>query len=196
MFLQESSLSRVYSLFNSKDILNPVGIVSAFRGENTYQKNLSRQNSLKSDVRSLGYGFIELIGHFIETNEETLKEVDVTEESLCVIGNLQKETNIAVYEDTFMDNILKLAQKFNQESVIIKTTTGIYLIKTSNGKVLEKFNTLSINDLKKYLSEEEVFYSQLKKKKDRLFRFYETKTRTETINILREHNIEQYEGLW
>ena len=54
MILGESSLSRVYSLFNSRDILNPVGIVSAFRGNNTYQKNLSLQSSLKSNVRSLG----------------------------------------------------------------------------------------------------------------------------------------------
>ena len=196
MFLQESSLSRVYSLFNSKDILNPVAIVSAFRGENTYQKNLSLQNSLKSDVRSLGYGFIELIGHFTE-NKGTQEEADVTEESLCVIGNIRRETDIKVYQDTFIKNILKLGQKYDQESVIIKTTEGTSLVEANNGEVIMKFNGFSIKQLKDYLTSEVTAYSELKKKKNRLFSFYETRLReAEKVNIIKEHNINQYEGLW
>ena len=193
MFLNESSLSRVYTLFNSKDILNPVGIVSAFRGNNTYQKNLSLQSSLKSNVRSLGYGFIELIGHFTE-NKGTPDEVDVTEESLCVIGNLQKETDIKVYEYMFTNNILKLGQKYDQESVIIKTTEGTRLMET-NGEVIMKFNGFSIKQLQDYLSSESAAYSELKKKKNRFFNFYESR-QTEKLNIIREHNINQYKGLW
>ena len=198
MFLEESSLSRVYSLFNSKDILNPVSIISAFRGNNTYQKNLNLQSSLKSDIRSLGYGFIELIGHFTE-NKGTPEEVDVTEESLCVIGNIRKETDIKIYEDTFIKNILKLGRKYNQESVIIKTTQGTNLIEASNGEIIIKFNGFSIKQLTDYLRSEDAAYSELKKKKNRYFNFYEARRireYIEKVSIIREHNIKQYEGLW
>ena len=151
------------------------------------------QSSLKSNVRSLGYGFIELIGHFTE-NKGTPDEVDVTEESLCVIGNLQKETDIKVYEYMFTNNILKLGQKYDQESVIIKTTEGTRLMET-NGEVIMKFNGFSIKQLQDYLSSESAAYSELKKKKNRFFNFYESR-QTEKLNIIREHNINQYKGLW
>ena len=47
LILNETSLSRIFNWFNNKDILNPVAVITAYRGDKTPKENESRNNKLK-----------------------------------------------------------------------------------------------------------------------------------------------------
>ncbi len=82
--ITEISLSRVISHFKNKDI--PVGIISAFRDENPYNKNVGLNKELASKFKSSGYGYVFVDGAWMESQEDgTTKEVSET--SILVIGN-------------------------------------------------------------------------------------------------------------
>ena len=56
MNIVETSTSRIYKHLTDK---YTCAIISAFRGENPLKVNLERHLQLKSDVRELGFGYIE-----------------------------------------------------------------------------------------------------------------------------------------
>lgn len=97
-FITESSLSRIW-----KHIENGqgFGVISPFRREFSMEQNEKRYIDLKSRVKSKGYGFIELIGGFIEDG------VPVREKSLFIPG-IKK------------DDLISWGQEFDQYSVIFK----------------------------------------------------------------------------
>src|SRR6187549_370391 len=43
-----------------------IGILTAFRGENTYKKNKQLNKQLADDIRSAGFGFVNISGSYIE----------------------------------------------------------------------------------------------------------------------------------
>jgi len=59
-------------------------VVSAFRGEHDRAKNLAATGKLKSAVRAAGYGFIPLVGYWVETHAETGEEKKQEELSLLI----------------------------------------------------------------------------------------------------------------
>ena len=62
----ESSISRIYKHLTDK---YTCAIISAFRGENPLKVNLERHLQLKSDVRELGFGYIEFTSRWVEDGE-------------------------------------------------------------------------------------------------------------------------------
>ena len=79
--ITESSLSRVLSHVHNRYL----GMISASRGENTPEQNDKATRELKNDIRSAGFGFINVLGSYIE-NAGTEEERKVSERSFLVIG--------------------------------------------------------------------------------------------------------------
>lgn len=84
--------------------------------------NKERHQSLKKDIRKLGYGYIEVDGNYtyeamkIPDVNLIVDNMNVEEESLLVPGG----GNLSLEEvHTFREDIIQLGKKYNQESVIV-----------------------------------------------------------------------------
>jgi len=121
-YLVESSLSRIWQLVE-EDKYN-FGIVSAYVGILSKKDNEQNHFKLKSSVREMGYGYIEMRGGY--------KEVTgfVMEKSLLIpcINKLE---------------LIGLGEKFNQESVIYKNKFEFVEIGSNSifgtGKLIRNF---------------------------------------------------------
>jgi len=117
MNIQEASLARVWQHFENPE--TAVGILTAFRGEYTYEQNVTRNRSLAADVRRLGYGFFYVDGYWIE-NQGTDQERPVKEDSVFVVGRTD--------DQNFSNNIHNLGNQYNQEAVIVKDSSGTKIV--------------------------------------------------------------------
>lgn len=109
----ESSLSRVWQHYNDPN--KSIGLLTAFRGDHTYEENVARNKSLAADVRNAGYGFFYVDGNWIE-NQGSADERKVKEDSLFVIGRGD--------DKDFANDLHKLGNQFNQDAVFVKDKSG------------------------------------------------------------------------
>lgn len=123
MKVKEASTSRIYD-----NVINSTwAIVSPYRGENDDKTNKSLMSSLKSDVRSLGYGFVEFVSRWVEDGEPF-------DEKSLLINNCKPEEAI------------DLGVKYHQSSVIIKDGNKCVEVCTNDfesykrGDVVRTFN--------------------------------------------------------
>lgn len=115
--ITETSLSRVWQHFDSKD--TAAGILTAFRGNYTYEQNVARNKSLAATIRNYGYGFFYVDGYWIE-NQGTPEEQKVKEDSIFVIGKIS--------DTGFAQKIHGLGNTWDQDAVLVKDAKGINLI--------------------------------------------------------------------
>jgi hypothetical protein len=111
-FLNEEKLSRVWQMAKKEGFV--WGIVTAYRGENDEATNKKLMNQLKQDVRDAGYGFWELDGRWVETDEQGEK-ADVGERSLFIAA--PKGTDGEEMRQFIMD----MTQKYDQDAGIYKS---------------------------------------------------------------------------
>lgn len=107
--LTEGGLARIWQHTMTRN----VGTITAFRGENTKQENLSLNAQLQADIRSAGYGFYTGEGKFTE-NLGTDNEQPVYENVFIVIGDIGDDSG------KLKGFLKKMGQKYNQDSVIFK----------------------------------------------------------------------------
>lgn len=152
--INESSLSRVWQ--HTQEEGNPFGMMTAFRGEYSYDQNVIRNLKLKNDIRDLKYGFFYVDGYYIE-NEGTPNEKRVSEDSFFIVGS--KSDN----DGKLRGNMIMLAKKYNQETVLVKDIAGINLWTADGEKVLSlpAFKPNEVGEI----------YTQLRNKSKRPFRF-------------------------
>lgn len=99
--------------------------ISAYRGELSQKENRERHNELRRDIRSMGYGYIEMDAGYTYQSQRG-KEVQALEESFFIPG-IKKED--APY----------LGQKYDQESIIWKDPTQFAVIFSDTGAVDMEF---------------------------------------------------------
>lgn len=148
--LTEASLTRVWQHAESPD--TAFAILTAFRGEFTYEDNVKRNRALAADLRSEGYGFFYLDGYWIE-NEGTEDERRVKEDSLFVVTKRDQD---------FANTIHRLGNRFDQEAVVVKDRKGTRLIfKDGSEQELGRLRPGGLGGI----------YSQIRKKKSSTFVF-------------------------
>lgn len=113
--LEESSLSRVWQFATQPGRV--FAILTAFRGEYSYEENVQRNSELKKEARANGFGFFEMEGHWVE-NPGTPQEEDVVEESLFISLPAQPNAEQKLYDFT-----LDMIRKYDQEGAVIKPVT-------------------------------------------------------------------------
>ena len=135
--LAEVKMSRVYHHLVGDA---PIGIITAYRGEQTEEQSIQHNKALASSVRSAGFGFFWVDGAWIE-NEGTEDETHVSEVSLFIIGN---ESN----DNKLFDFLQLSAQRFNQDGFVFKasysTDVGVY---DANGNLDMDFSQVNMDKL-------------------------------------------------
>ena len=139
MNLTEASLSRVWQHINNPNM--SVALLTAFRSENSHEINLQRNRALAADIGNTKCGYFYVDGHWVE-NAGTPEEKDVEEDTIFALrstdGNLQKEQH-------FIKQLTDLAFKYDQEAIVIKTSTGPKLYFADGG--VDPLGPLSIGSL-------------------------------------------------
>ena len=154
--LKETTLSRVFRHFKNKKI--PVGIITAFRGTNTYDENVKRNKVLAGKIKNEGYGYFFVEGHWQETDGD--EKIDVKEDSIFVVGSNNDNGKL---KGLFK----KWLGAYNQEAALYKDagTTTIVLLDKS-GKGIEISNKFSLKKL-------EIGYTKLRGRSKSVFSFDE-----------------------
>ena len=155
-YLKETTLSRVFRHFRNEKI--PVGIITAFRGDNTYKENVKRNKVLAAKIKANNYGYFYVEGHWQEQDDEVL--IDVKEDSIVIIGSEN--------DNGKLKGLLKIWVKdYNQDAALFKDegTAKIVLIDKS-GKSTEISNKFSLKKL-------EIGYTKLHGRGGRSFSFDE-----------------------
>lgn len=135
--LVESSLSRIWQHVDSGRMF---ALLTAFRGDLSYNENIQRNKQLAGDIKRQGYGYFFVGGHW---GEEGIGEVE--EDSIFVVGELTDNEN---KERDFVNFMIKKGKEYNQDGVLIKTLKGIFVydrtgaptfeLKTFNPTTLQK----------------------------------------------------------
>jgi len=138
--MNEQSLSRVHKHFS--DINTTVVILTAFRDEISHKENIINNKKIAQKIKSAGFGYFFVDGHFPE-NADTENEVDVSEDSIfCIADSLNSDKLIQLTH--------KLANEYNQDSIIVKELNkGVYFLENS-GEITELSKTAKFNKLGKY----------------------------------------------
>lgn len=122
--LHESSLSRIYQ--HSKE--SNMGMITAYRGQFSVQQNEKRNSQLISDIRSAGFGYVPVEGHYVE-NPGTPEEQKVTEKSFLVISSANDSGRLKFF-------LQRSGIKYDQDSVLYKDAASdeAILIGTASGR--------------------------------------------------------------
>lgn len=110
--IKETTLSRV--LHHIRDTLVPILIISAFRGEYSYEENIHRNKNLALDVKRKGYGYFFVDGYWTE-NKGFPDERKVKEESIFIVGDNHKQLK---QEASYWIN------KYKQEAALLSNEVG------------------------------------------------------------------------
>lgn len=105
-----SSLSRILDHIQNRNI----GIVSASRGIYPETENNQRSSNLERDIRSAGFGFVKMKGHYIEGFGTETPSEPAKESVFFVIGEKGDDNGK-------LKGVLKnLGNKYDQETVLFK----------------------------------------------------------------------------
>lgn len=107
-FLNETTLSRVYSHFNST---RPIAILTAFRGDFTYKDNIKRNKQLAALIKKAGYGYFFVDGHWVEYDGNNSD--DSSEDSIFIIGDENDNGKLKGLAT-------KWGKKYNQDAILFK----------------------------------------------------------------------------
>lgn len=168
-FLLESSLSRLHKHVMDWDC----AIISASRkdpndlslcidqklsleektGTEPKNTNSERTHRLKSALLASGYGVTAVDGSYIE-NFQTPQAVEVREDSFFVANMVE--------DPRFVDTIIKLGQKFCQDSVLLipRGGEGAYLLGTNNGQFPGLGNRIDVGNM--HMGEEAEFMTKIR----------------------------------
>jgi uncharacterized protein (DUF2267 family) len=135
--MNEATLSRVWKMASDEKYI--FAMLTAFRDENTPKKNQQLNQQLKKEIRSNGYGYFNVEGHWIE-NEGTPDEVKVKEESFFV--SVPKDE---VDDDAFKNFVVSTLKKYNQDAAVIKLTDNNVSLIDKNGKVFAQIGKFNVN---------------------------------------------------
>ena len=132
-------------------------LVSAHRGDLSDSENKKRHAELKKHVRKSGHGYVETVGHYIETDDKTGEKRKVTERSLRIDarGRGTKHHKALKYLSK------SLGKKYNQDSIAITNKKGSYLHGLKDGGWIPKNKTKEMGAFHRDPSSSEDFASYM-----------------------------------
>lgn len=146
--LDEASLGRVLQHIQGKKSVKNWGMMTAYRYSNTPNQNKKLNKQLEGELRSKGYGFFKVEGHWVECQDGNLSYKDCP-------PNLLKD---AIEESLFIPNVSakdihKLGKKYGQDAVIFggEQTKGNATLIFKDGKV-ENIGKFSPNKIQQAYS--------------------------------------------
>lgn len=132
--------------------------ISAYRKGNTKEENNKQTDALRNNLSSLGYGYVELKGGYLEEGE---KEPN-PEISFCVINNEFKdatsEEDKQIISKQFVDEMRYLCSTYKQDSILIKYYLGndkfeICTMKANGSIVTKLSSTMNFQNITDFWTE-------------------------------------------
>jgi hypothetical protein len=110
--LDEASLARAYQHIVEKKVPS-WGMLTAYRYSNTKKENIQANKRLEADLRSKGYGYFKVEGHWQECQDSNLNYVD------CPKDKLQDSIEVSLFVPHMKKGDAKnLCKKYEQDAVI------------------------------------------------------------------------------
>jgi hypothetical protein len=110
--LDEASLARAYQHVVEKKVPS-WGMLTAYRYANTKKENIAANKKLEADLRSKGYGFFKVEGHWQECQDANLNYVE------CPKDKLQDSIEVSLFVPHMKKEDAKsLCKKYEQDAVI------------------------------------------------------------------------------
>lgn len=137
--ISEAGLSRLLGRMQSDD---DFAIISAYRALYTKNQNIARNRSLRGELNRHGMGPYQLVGHWRECQDPTIKYedcpenllYDVTERSYLVV----KPKNMT--REEFQDFVLSMLVKFEQDGAVYRSGNDVVIL-SKEGTVVKKLGT-------------------------------------------------------
>ena len=104
-----ASLSRIWQYLQNHDI----GFISAYRPEFDKKKNMERSSQLKSSIRNLGMGYVQLEGRWVDSRTQKTSSEESLLISYCT-------TPVSIDPGDFEKCIIALGRIYDQDAVIVK----------------------------------------------------------------------------
>lgn len=130
-FLKELSLTRVWQ--HTTDLTRPSGIISAFNANRTLEDNMARTARLASDIRSAGYGFSFIDGHYKYADGTA-----VAERSIFIVGNEKDNGKLKGL-------LKKWMTEYDQEAVLLKPENSNEAVLLTPGNGVKELGTFHPN---------------------------------------------------
>jgi len=139
-----ANLNRILHHRNEADLI----FITAFhtgKGGASLTENRKQNKELAWDIQGLGYGFIQVKGHYVDRDDD--EEVSYSEESYCVIS--YKENT-----QEFVACLSELANKYGQQAILVvpKEEDAYLLYHTGEKKVLGRDLHILTEAIKNYTS--------------------------------------------
>lgn len=148
-----------------------VAFISACRDDNTPEQNNELTKALEDDLKQMAYGFIKVKGGYIEKHNGV--DVPVEEKTFVVIDNNKEDTPwIPHTKRNFLRDMVLLANKYNQQEVLIKEKNQPARYYDKDANITREFKEISKDNIEKY-------YTRLRNTK---FKFIEAEENEENEN--------------
>lgn len=144
--LNEESLSRFYALLNNPK--NVFAIITASKDYRTPAEDKKLNRELRAYIRSTGWGFRKLLGHY----PEEIK--DEKGQSTGVVDHADDSSLIVVRpenRDMLYDFCFEMMKKYDQDAVLFKEADGTVKFIKKNGKET-KLGDFHANKIDSYMS--------------------------------------------
>jgi hypothetical protein len=110
--LDEASLARAYQHVVEKKV-SSWGMMTAYRYANSKKQNINANKKLEADLRTKGYGYFKVEGHWQECQDANLNYVD------CPKDKLQDSIEVSLFVPGLKkDDAKSLCKKYEQDAVI------------------------------------------------------------------------------
>jgi hypothetical protein len=133
--IDEASLSRAYQHVVDKKAQS-WGMITAYRYSNSKKENLQSNKRLESDLRSKGYGFFKVEGHWQECQDPNLNY------SECPKDKLKDSTEVSLFVPNIKkDELSELCKKYEQDAVIYgdRNSDAHLIFKNGDSENIGKF---------------------------------------------------------
>ena len=138
--VNETSLSRALDSFNSEEL----AMLTSWRVDKSREDNVKSLNTLKSDIKAMGLGFISTKASGQETVDN--KTVNVSEDSLLIINRSRQDREPI---KGFKHKMLELANRYGQ-NYILYGNKGLGQLLSVSGNVEETYQTFKQGTSKYY----------------------------------------------
>lgn len=139
-----ANINRVLEHLNSDNTCS----MTAYRSNYSHKQNELRNKKLANDIRNLGYSYIRIIGSYIEKGNTELTE----ENSFLIIDKDLTEEG----QNKFFNNMLKLCELYDQDSVLISLPNNKNILPASynkNGNIeYGPFKSLNIDKMNEFFT--------------------------------------------
>lgn len=124
--LFETSLSRVLKHWNNSEFV----LITAWRQDKNGSDNVANFRQLKSQIKGLGYGFVQVEGYGQE-------ETGVSKEPTLLVINNRRDSG-------FLPSMLKLATRYEQYGLAHARGDGTGAVLRSDGSVDVEFSSVKM----------------------------------------------------